>query len=190
MLADRPAASWRARSRPRVRVSVRVALVATVVLAAGAGARALWLSHARAEQNHTRAELIAAYERATAAVARIQFPPGIRREPKTDCGDANACGHSTLPPQRLIARLRQLVGGGQVVDTPACPLTDPLCPRAVAGRFRGFRIIAAAFWRPVLVLHGTPPRGVVAFRVGQSRRFFHGSDVTLDVVLPRALETG
>jgi hypothetical protein len=176
---------------PRVRVAFRVALLVAVLLAGVAGARALWHSHLLAKENHQRAEIVAAYKNATAAVAHVKLPAGIQREPASSCYQGDAlCGRSALAPLQLLSQLRQIVGGGHLERAPGCQTTRPWCPMIAAGKLDGFHLTAIAFHHLLVVLHAKPPRGAQPVPPGRHHLFWVGSDIHVRVDLPPALQTG
>jgi hypothetical protein len=66
---------------------------------------------------------------------------------------------------------------------------NPMCPVTVAGRVRGFDVFATAFWHPVIVRHGKPPKNALRAPHAHARLFFLGSDVSVGLAVPNALES-
>lgn len=169
-------------SQPRVRGGVLVTLVLALAILGVTKGISMWHSH-------EQADLLASYNRTTAAVSRMTFPPEIKKFPCRGTG-ANACGYSTLTPAQLIPALRQFTNGGKLRAVPGglrCIRTIWSCPATVAGHFHGFQLVAIAFWHLLSSAHGRPPHGAVLLRRGRFGDYFRGSNIAVVVVTPPSL---
>ncbi len=185
------------RPAPRVRLSLRAALAFAVALGLVAGARALWKDHERSEREHARAQLLARYVSAEAALARL-MPADLIEVHDKSCG-GGTCGFSKRDPPQIAAQMRALLPGSKLVYTGeelGCPASGAImCLAHIEGRFHGFEVVGSAFWHLLVLPYSqTPPHGAIEVRPRsrvhrhRSKRLFAlGSDVHLMLREPAAV---
>ena len=185
----------------RIRPRFLIALV-LVLAAAGAavGIRTLVHAHSRSVRAAQLSRTANAFAAANRDLSARSLPRGVLPGPGTavGCSGAALCGHSALTPQQLAPELRAFVGPALRVRGRVAPLLGsclhppgarhPFCAATEAGRFRGYPILAIAFWNVVVVKHGPGPPGARLYdRTRSERLYLRGSTVSISLSAPALL---
>ena len=120
----------------------------------------------------------------------LRFPPGLVRQPTSDCDGWDACAHSPLAPHELGPKLAAMFDDGHAYLLPT--LRGSGCLRfaiyglQVLGHFDGYDVMAQAEWNLVQPPRGSrPPEGAINYR-NLGRYFLAGTNVLVLISQERA----
>jgi len=169
---------------PRIRPGFVTVLALVALVGAVVGADAAWRNYYN--QQELSAQL-RNYDRAAAALASVQLPATMHREPSANCGNP-LCARSALPPRALQPFLRRFLHGAPEPGETAgdCQRLMALgiagCAVTVNGEYDGYPTVGLVFPHMLIVRHGHPPQGAIR-DVRNHEIFFLGSDIWIGPVL-------
>lgn len=138
-------------------------------------------AHAWNRQGH--AVRVKAHERASVALTALTLPTALSRSENPSCHPSpdTLCAVSRLPADEVQPMLIDLLHGRSEIEVCSRIPPGPGGPCPVVGSVDGYRAFGFAFPHLLRVDQGPPPSGAKPVTPGNTRLFYFGTDVTINL---------